>query len=697
MMKRYLLFTLLAFSVNMIYGTHIKSNTTIDNNAEFNKILKNEYSINYQTTNQPPVLTGFNPTTVTFIEDSGRNTFNGILSNATFSDPDAGNGEVVLYLNITHGFISFSATGGIPVQLQGNGSRSASITGTVAAIEQYISIDSNIGYLTVTDLNGDNIDALVISANDQGNTGTGGGQTVQLGTIPINITPVNDAPSFDLPANPDQVKFKNSGIHNISSFATNISDNDEEATQSLTFNVTNNNNALFALQPSINAQTGTLTFSPAANAVGTATVTVNLSDNGGTANGGVNVSPNQTFQIEFKDYPVVSIQNSSISEGNSGTSIMQFTVSLSASPPQSVSVQYSTSDGTAEAGTDYVAATSQTLTFAASETSKTISIEVSGDNIAEPDETFSLTISNPVNATLGTSSATGTIINDDYLPVITTGQSFSIDENSPKNTVIGTVEAIDQNSGTTLQGWTIVSGNSDVNTNGTLAFGINQTTGELFVNDSLDFNFENTNTFNLSVSVSDGINTSTEETVTVQVNDVNEAPIAMEQLENITESEGFETIKIYILEIFSDPDGDGLNLSAASSNENVATASIEADTLVLREVGPGTTQISFSASDGELSSTVTFDLIVEEVLGIDDLNTEWIRIYPNPVVNTLSINTTKSISGNIAVYSISGALIHSEKFENRKTHEIDFSKQGNGVYILHLKSEDDLIKVRIIK
>ena len=53
----------------------------------------------------------------------------------------------------------------------------------------------------------------------------------------------------------------------------------------MTFNVTNDNNALFSVQPAI-ASNGTLTFTPAPNAFGSATVTVSLSDNGGTANGG---------------------------------------------------------------------------------------------------------------------------------------------------------------------------------------------------------------------------------------------------------------------------------------------------------------------------------------------------------------------------------------------------------------------------
>src|SRR5207244_10018539 len=73
----------------------------------------------------------------------------------------------------------------------------------------------------------------------------------------------------------------------------------DESGQSVTFSVSNSNNALFAAQPSI-SPSGVLSFTPAANANGTATVTVTLSDNGGTANGGADTSTPQTFTITVR-------------------------------------------------------------------------------------------------------------------------------------------------------------------------------------------------------------------------------------------------------------------------------------------------------------------------------------------------------------------------------------------------------------
>ncbi|HEX4129841.1 MAG TPA: cellulose binding domain-containing protein [Pirellulales bacterium] len=110
--------------------------------------------------------------------------------------------------------------------------------------------------------------------------------------------------------------------------------------------------------------------------------------------------------------PSLTVANVSMSEGNSGQTNMVFTVNLSTASTNTVSVQYATSNGTATAGSDYLA-TGGTLTFAPGQTSKTISVPILGDTTIEPDETFSLTLSNPVGATLGQASATGTILNDD--------------------------------------------------------------------------------------------------------------------------------------------------------------------------------------------------------------------------------------------------------------------------------------------
>ncbi|WP_425365349.1 PKD domain-containing protein [Gloeothece verrucosa] len=122
--------------------------------------------------------------------------------------------------------------------------------------------------------------------------------------------------------------------------------------------------------------------------------------------------------IDNDNEPALTVSDQTITEGDSGTQIVIFTVSLSAASAKTVSVNYATADGTATAQLDYLAA-SGTLTFAAGETSKTISVTVKGDLLVEPDETFKLNLSNPINAILSKAQGTGTIVNNDQPPAFT--------------------------------------------------------------------------------------------------------------------------------------------------------------------------------------------------------------------------------------------------------------------------------------
>jgi len=109
----------------------------------------------------------------------------------------------------------------------------------------------------------------------------------------------------------------------------------------------------------------------------------------------------------------IAITGGSVVEGNSGTTSLVFTVTLSAAAASPISVAYATTSGTATAGTDYAAANG-TLSFAPGETAKTILVSVIGDATYEPNETLGVSLSAPSdNARITTASATGTITNDD--------------------------------------------------------------------------------------------------------------------------------------------------------------------------------------------------------------------------------------------------------------------------------------------
>jgi VCBS repeat-containing protein len=161
------------------------------------------------------------------------------------------------------------------------------------AVAPSVSASGALTYTPAANANGSA--TITLKLTDNGGTANGGVDASGEQTFVINVTAVNDAPSFTKGA--DQTVFENSGVQAIAGWATAISAGPADETgQALTFNVSNNNIALFSAQPSIDPS-GKLTYTPAPGVFGMATVTVQLHDNGGTANGGVDASAAQTFTI----------------------------------------------------------------------------------------------------------------------------------------------------------------------------------------------------------------------------------------------------------------------------------------------------------------------------------------------------------------------------------------------------------------
>jgi len=150
---------------------------------------------------------------------------------------------------------------------------------------------ANRTYTPAANYNGP--DSFKFSVTDTGD-GSSPALTSAEATVSITVNAVNDAPSFTKGA--DQTA--NGPVpQTVNNWATNISAGPpDESGQTLTFLVSNNNNAIFSAQPSI-SPAGTLFYTPAYGFDGVATVTVKLQDNGGVALGGVDTSAPQTFTI----------------------------------------------------------------------------------------------------------------------------------------------------------------------------------------------------------------------------------------------------------------------------------------------------------------------------------------------------------------------------------------------------------------
>jgi len=134
--------------------------------------------------------------------------------------------------------------------------------------------------------------------------------------------------------------------------------------------------------------------------------------------------------VNFGNYQLPTInlnpKSQTIVEGLTTPQNASYTVTLSNASSQTISVNYATSNGTATAGSDYTA-TIGTLTFAPGVTSQVLNIPILNDSLNEADETFTLALSSPTNAALGTQTAATTTITDTLTAAVTTTLAANVE------------------------------------------------------------------------------------------------------------------------------------------------------------------------------------------------------------------------------------------------------------------------------
>jgi hypothetical protein len=224
----------------------------------------NTFTITVTPVNDAPSFT-LTTTTVTVQEDSGLSTSNSFV---TFS---AGPNE-------TNQVLGYTLTNANPAAF---------------SAQPAISTNGTLTFAPATNFSGSVV--VTVFAQDDGGTANGGVDTAAPQNFTITVTPVNDAPTFTKGA--DQIAFNGDGAQTVTNWATAISPGPaDEAGQLLNFTIANNNNGIFAVQPALSTN-GTLTWTPLLGTSGVATVTLQLTDDGGTANSGTNGSATQTFTI----------------------------------------------------------------------------------------------------------------------------------------------------------------------------------------------------------------------------------------------------------------------------------------------------------------------------------------------------------------------------------------------------------------
>ncbi|MEM1107089.1 MAG: LamG-like jellyroll fold domain-containing protein [Planctomycetota bacterium] len=259
--------------------------------------------VSITATNDAPTNAGSLPTDVAVTEDVLSNLD---LSTVDFADIDAGSGNLTVTVSTSSGG-ELTAAAGTGITLGGSAT-ARTFTGTLANLNSYFNAPSNLRYLHPTaNLNGDNADTLTLIINDNGNTGSGGGTDQNLGTVNVDITPVNDAPSGT--NNTVNINEDTDYVFAVGDFG--FADTDGDSLVAVIITTTPSNGTLYLDADNDGAvdtgetvsasqaiavadlAAGRLKFKPAANANGTGydAFTFQVRDDGGTANGGVDTDP----------------------------------------------------------------------------------------------------------------------------------------------------------------------------------------------------------------------------------------------------------------------------------------------------------------------------------------------------------------------------------------------------------------------
>ncbi|MEO1431599.1 MAG: Calx-beta domain-containing protein [Cyanobacteria bacterium J06633_8] len=307
---------------------------------------------------------------------------------------------------------------------------------------------------------------------------------------------------------------------------------------------------------------------------------------------------------ELTGLPILTIADVSLQEGNNGTTDFVFDVTLSGTrtSTEDVTVNFTTVDGTAIAGTDYTA-TSGTLNFAAGETTQQITVSVIGENRLEIDENFFVNLSNATNAEIGDNQGEGIILNDDEILI----SNDNVDENSDEGTVVGLLSATD--SGDTEDPFTFRLINDAGGRFKIVGNELQVANGELL-------DFESNQIHTIEVEASDSKYSFGElpsKTFTININDVNEGP-SFGAVFNIEENSSEGT---FVAQLgATDPEGDTLTYAITSGNidpDGDGTAAFAIDSATGRITVADSGDLDF-----ETTPTFNLNLTVTDAEGLSD-------------------------------------------------------------------------------
>jgi len=526
-------------------------------------------TINVTAVNDAPTVTA--PANLAVTEDAAT-----AITGISFADPDAGANNVIATFTVGAGTLAATTGGGVTV---GGTATNLTLTGTVVDINAFLAANS-LTYTTA--LNDVAAQTLGVSLNDNGFTGTGGAQNSGITNVALNVTAVNDAPNFTNAGNQNLAAGTNTAqtVANwANTFVFGPADEAGQAVLDFQVVVTNDPSNIFTIAPDV-ANDGTLTYTPNGTP-GTATVEVRLQDNGGVANGGVDLSPIATFTITVSANTPPTLATATLN-GTDGN--------LTVDEGTAVILQATATDAEAD-----------TLTFT-----------LDGDNAgAIPGAAGSIRTSNPVNRTTpdngniiytfqvsdGTAApvtVNRTLTINNVAPTITEGATIDVtlSEDSTPTPFALTLNATDPGTADLLT-WSIFT----AATNGTASVSATPTGNSQVISYTPAANFNGLDSFVVRVSDDDGGIADIIINVTVQP--INDPPTAIPTTLNTLED---TAVEIDLRTLVSDQETLPANFTFAISNPNNGAVELLADGFTARFTPAanfnGTASFNYTGTDG---------------------------------------------------------------------------------------------------